>query len=124
MKAEAIYEVESGLKLSAFDISAASAVRTQWHHAVLRFFETYDAFVLPTAQVFPFDVGTMWPREIAGQAMGSYHEWMKCAVPATMAGSPALAAPAGFSAERAADGHTDRRAEPGRSGRAAARPRL
>ena len=99
MKPEAIYEVESGLKLSAFDICAASAVRAQWHHAVQRFFETFDAFVLPTAQVFPFDVGTMWPKEIAGKAMGSYHEWMQCAVPATMAGSPALAAPAGFSAK-------------------------
>ena len=98
MKPEAIYEVECGLKLSAFDISAASAVRTRWHHAMLRFFERFDAFVLPTAQVFPFDVGTMWPRQIAGRAMGSYHEWMQCAVPATMAGSPALAAPAGFSA--------------------------
>jgi amidase len=98
MKPEAIYEVEAGLKLSAFDVSAASAVRSQWHQAVMRIFETYDAFVLPTAQVFPFDVGTMWPKAIAGRAMGSYHEWMQCAVPATMAGSPALAAPAGFSA--------------------------
>jgi amidase len=97
MKPEAIYEVENGLRLSAFDISAASAMRTQWHHAVQRFFETFDAFVLPTAQVFPFDIETMWPKEIAGKAMGSYHEWMQCAVPATMAGAPALAAPAGFS---------------------------
>ena len=28
--------------------------------------------------------------------METYHEWMKCVVPATMAGGPALAAPAGF----------------------------
>jgi amidase len=96
MKPEAIFEVETGLKLSAFDISAASALRTQWHNAVQRFFETFDAFVLPTAQVFPFAVETMWPQKIAGKAMASYHEWMQCAVPATMAGSPALAAPAGF----------------------------
>ena len=28
--------------------------------------------------------------------MTTYHEWMKCVVPATMMGGPALAAPAGF----------------------------
>ena len=28
--------------------------------------------------------------------METYHEWMQCAVPATMAGAPALALPAGF----------------------------
>ena len=50
----------------------------------------------PTAQVFPFAVETHWPAEIAGRQMETYHEWMKCVVPATMAGGPALAAPAGF----------------------------
>ncbi len=97
MKLDAIFEVEIGLSLSAFEISAASALRTRWHNTMQRFFETFDALVLPTAQVFPFAVETMWPQTIAGKTMASYHEWMQCAVPATMAGSPALAAPAGFS---------------------------
>ena len=52
MKPEAIFEVESGLKLSAFDITAASTVRSEWYHAVRRFFERYDYFIVPTAQVF------------------------------------------------------------------------
>jgi amidase len=30
--------------------------------------------------------------------MTSYHEWMKCVIPATMSGCPTLAAPAGFNA--------------------------
>jgi len=96
MKPESVFEVESGLKLSALDITAASAVRTEWYHAVRRFFETYDYFMLPTAQLFPFDVDLHWPREIAGQRMTTYHEWMKGMLLATMAGSPALAVPAGF----------------------------
>jgi amidase len=96
LKPEAVFEVESGLKLSAFDITAASAVRTEWYHAVRRFFETYDYFMLPTAQLFPFDIDLHWPREIAGQQMTTYHEWMKGVLPVTMAGSPALAVPAGF----------------------------
>ena len=96
LKPEAIFEVESGLKLTAFEISAASAVRTAWYQAVRQFFEKYDYFIVPTAQLFPFDVNLHWPREVAGQKMETYHEWMKVVVPITMSGCPALAVPAGF----------------------------
>jgi len=96
LKPEAIFEVESGLKLTAFDISAASDVRTAWYQAVRRFFEKYDYFIVPTAQLFPFDVNLHWPHEIAGKKMETYHEWMKGVLPITMSGCPALAAPAGF----------------------------
>ncbi len=96
MKPEAIYEVERGLKLTAFEISAASVVRTEWYRAVGRFFEEYDYLIVPTAQLFPFDVNAHWPKEIAGKKMQTYHEWMKCVVPITMAGCPAIAVPAGF----------------------------
>mgnify|MGYP001478973536 CR=1 FL=1 len=99
MKPEAVFEVESGLKLSAFDITAASAVRTQWYLAVRRFFEKYDYVIAPTAQLFPFDAKLDWPKQIAGRKMATYHEWMKGVLPITMAGCPALAAPAGFNAE-------------------------
>lgn len=98
LKPEAQWEVECGAKLSAFDISAASASRTRFTHAIRRFLGDYDFLVLPTAQVFPFPVETHWPAEIAGRRMTTYHEWMKCVVPATMMGGPALAAPAGFDA--------------------------
>jgi amidase len=96
LKPEAVYEVETGLKLSAFDITAASSVRTEWYHAVRRLFATYDYLIAPTAQVFPFDAGMHWPGEIAGRRMQTYHEWMKGVVLITMAGCPALAVPAGF----------------------------
>jgi len=99
MKPEAIFEVESGLKLSAFDITAASAVRTEWYLAVRRFFKKYDFLIAPTAQLFPFDANLDWPKEIGGRKMQTYHEWMKGVLPITMAGCPALAAPAGFNVE-------------------------
>jgi amidase len=99
LKPEAIFEVESGLKLTAFDISAASAVRTEWYQAVRQFFEKYDYFIVPTAQLFPFDINLQWPQEIAGKRMETYHEWMKGVLPITMSGCPALAVPAGFGHE-------------------------
>jgi amidase len=97
LKPEAMFEVELGRRQSAFDISAASLVRTGWYQAVRQFFERYDYFIIPTAQLFPFDIDTDWPREIAGRKMATYHEWMKATLLVTMSGCPALAAPAGFS---------------------------
>ena len=69
LKPEAIFEVESGLRLSAFDIAAAALVRTQWYQSVRLFFETYDYLVAPTAQLFPFGIDIDWPKEIAGRRM-------------------------------------------------------
>ena len=96
MKPEAAWEVEGGLKLSAFDVTAASITRNNWYAAVLRLFEHYDYWLMPTAQLFPFDVGETWPREICGHPMRTYHEWMKASCLVSMSGCPALAVPAGF----------------------------
>jgi len=98
MKPEAIFEVESGAKLSAYDVSTASLVRSQWYEAVRAFFERYDFWLLPSAQVFPFDVGLDWPREIAGRRMETYHEWMRVVLPVTLSGCPVVTVPAGFGA--------------------------
>jgi amidase len=98
LKPEAIFEIESAQKLGALDITAASAVRAEWYQATRRFFETYDYFIVPTAQLFPFDADLHWPKEIAGTKMETYCEWQKGVIPTTMAGNPALAVPAGFNA--------------------------
>ena len=99
LKPEAIFEIENGLKQSAFDITAASVVRSEWYHAVGRFFERYDFFLVPTAQLFPFDVDARGPQEIAGKKMETYHEWMKAVCLVTMSDCPALAVPAGFGSQ-------------------------
>jgi amidase len=98
LKPEAVFEIESARKLSALDITAAATVRMQWYEAVRRFFESCDFFVAPTAQVFPFDAGIDWPKEVAGVKMSTYLEWQKGMIPVTLAGLPGLAVPAGFSA--------------------------
>jgi amidase len=97
LKPEALFEIETGLRQSAYDITAASVMRSRWTQVVRRFFQNYDFLILPTAQIFPFDINWHWPQEIAGQKMRTYHEWMKGTLLVTMSGCPALAAPAGFS---------------------------
>ena len=99
LKPEAIFEVETGLKLSAYDVTAASVTRTEWYQVVRRFFERYDFLILPTAQVFPFSADIHWPDVIAGKRMETYHEWMKGTLLVTMSGCPSLAVPAGFNAQ-------------------------
>jgi len=99
LKPEAIFEIETGLKFSAYDVTAASVTRTEWYQAVRRFFERYDFLVLPTAQVFPFPAEIHWPDTIAGTRMDTYHEWMKGTLFVTMSGCPGLAVPAGFNTQ-------------------------
>jgi amidase len=99
MKPEAIWEVEGGRGLSAFDITHASVTRTAWFNAFRRLFERYDYLIAPTAQVFPFAIAERWPRQIAGQAMRTYHEWMRGVCLVSLSGCPSLAVPAGFGVE-------------------------
>jgi amidase len=98
LKPEAIWEIEGGLKLSAVDVYKASAARSALYQAVNRLFERFDYLVLPTAQIFPFDVNTPWPREIAGVSMDAYHRWMEVVFLGTLTGCPVANVPVGFNA--------------------------
>jgi amidase len=92
------WEVEQSFKLTHGQIFAASVARTAWAEAVRTFFERYDFAIAPTAQVFPFDVTTPWPKVVGGRTMETYHQWMGIVLPWTLAGTPVMNAPAGFSA--------------------------
>ena len=96
LKPEARWEIERGLQLSGPQVYEAMKVRSAWYQCLRGLFEQFDFLVLPSTQVFPFDAELDWPHAIAGREMDSYHRWMQAVVPATMAGLPALAAPAGF----------------------------
>ena len=97
LKPEAIYEIEGAMKMSAFDVANATIARTHWSNAFHKLFERYDFLVMPTAQVFAFDINEHWPRQIAGKTMRTYHEWMVAVCMVTLSGCPSLAVPAGFS---------------------------
>ena len=98
VKADAVWEVERGRGFAASRVQAASAARSQWYRAAAGLFDRFDALALPTAQVWPFAVEIDWPAEIAGVAMDTYHRWMEVMIPASLAGLPAVAVPAGFGA--------------------------
>jgi amidase len=37
-----------------------------------------------------------WPKQVAGEAMDSYHHWMEIAAGPSLAGLPTVSVPAGF----------------------------
>jgi amidase len=93
------WEVERGLAVTGERVERAVAQREHWLRAVEALFSRFDALVLPATQVWPFPVEEDWPREIAGHAMDTYHRWMEVMLPASLAGLPAVALPAGAGPE-------------------------
>ena len=96
MKDTVIEEIERGLALTGPDIASAQAERTRLHCRVVDFFEKYDALLLPTVQVLPFNADQPYPTEIEGQAMSTYTDWMASCYSITVTGCPAISVPCGL----------------------------
>ena len=96
LKPEMQWEIAQGRDLTLDALYDATAIRTQWYARAARLFEEVDLLALPSAQVWPFPVDWRWPETIEGRAMDTYHRWMEVVIPASLAGLPALAVPAGF----------------------------
>lgn len=96
MKPDAIWEVERGLGYSAERVASAITFRTAWFRTMNTWHASYDAVALPSAQVFAFDAGQIWPTRIGGRTMDTYHRWMETVIPGTMSGCPVISVPVGF----------------------------
>ncbi len=96
LKEEALWEIERGMAFSATEVHRASVAASIWFRRCAELFSSYDALVLPSAQVWPFPADWSWPKEVAGHLMDTYHRWMEVTVPVSLIGLPAVALPAGF----------------------------
>ena len=85
--------------MTANRVFQSSIARSAWIQAVNVFFQKYDFAIAPTTQVFPFDAVIPWPKVVGGRTMETYHQWMGVVLPWTLAGTPVMNAPAGFSAD-------------------------
>ena len=99
LPAQAKWEISHGFARKLAEVEWAAETRAAWLAAAREMFAQYDAVILPATQVWPFAVETRWPEAIGEQVMDSYHRWMEVVVPASLAGLPALALPAGFGAD-------------------------
>ena len=98
LKDTVVWNVEEGLRRSAADVARAQALRTALYHRMRRFLERYEFLVCPVNQLAPFPADIEWPREVAGQKMGNYLDWMKSCYYITVTSHPAISVPAGFTA--------------------------
>ncbi|MCE2559294.1 MAG: amidase, partial [Acidobacteria bacterium] len=95
MKDTVIEEIERGLALTGPEVATAQAERTRLHCRVVDFFELYDALLLPTVQVLPFDIDRPYPTQVDGQSMATYTDWMASCYSITVTGCPAISVPCG-----------------------------
>jgi amidase len=92
-------EIEEGLRLTGTDVARAETAHSQLWRRFQAFLEKYEYFVLPTAQLPPFDVNTPYPTEIAGVKFDTYIDWMKSCWYISATGNPAASVPGGFTPE-------------------------
>jgi len=98
MKSEAVWQIESGSKLSGSDVANAMTRHGELMERMRMFQEKYEFLLCAVNQVPPFDANIHWPSEIEGVQMEHYLAWMKSAYWITPTFCPAISVPAGFTA--------------------------
>ncbi len=88
--------IRQGETLTALDVMRALHTTTRLSREAADFFADVDLVLAPTTQILPFPAEQQWPREVAGQTMGDYLEWMRSAWLFTPLGLPGISIPAGF----------------------------
>jgi len=102
IKATLAWNIEKGIALTGEQIAAARAGHAAIFERVRSFLSDgrYDVLALPTVQVVPFDVDTEWVREINGEPMATYIDWMRSCSRITVSAHPAVSVPAGLTEPR------------------------
>ncbi len=99
MKPEAVWQIESGSKLTGDDVANAMTRHGELMERMRVFQEKHEFLLCAVNQVPPFDATTNWPHEIEGVEMEHYIAWMKSAYWITPTFCPAISVPAGFTAD-------------------------
>ena len=96
LKPEAVWEIEYCLSLSGQDIYKSALKKSKWYNSASQLFEKFDLLVLPSTQVWPFDLAEIYPVSINNQEMDTYHRWMQVTIPAGLLGLPVVNIPIVF----------------------------
>ena len=92
------WNVEAARRRTMSDHQRASVAHARLIERARMFFDQYDVLALPTSQVPPFAVDVDWPREVDGEPMETYIDWMRSCCDISVTGCPAVSMPAAFTA--------------------------
>lgn len=90
------WNIEEGRRRTMVDHTRATVLHAALIERVRAFFDEYDVLALPTSQVAPFDIDLDWPRDVDGETMPTYIDWMRTCCDITVTGCPAISMPAAF----------------------------
>lgn len=96
LKPSLVRNIEQGRRLTAADLTAATADRARLYRTAVDFFSRYDLLLAPVSQVVPFDAEYEYPTTVSGRPTADYLDWMRSAFVISVLGVPALSVPAGF----------------------------
>ena len=87
--------LEFGQALTIDDVSDAALNRTALYDNMLALFERFDVLACPTVGCMPHPQSEEWVREVGGQPLSGYMDWLRFAFLATTTGLPAISVPVG-----------------------------
>lgn len=99
MKATLRWNIAEARGRPLTDLTDAVRAHGRLYHRVRNFFRRFDVLALPVSQVPPFDLDVEWIKEINGEAMPTYIDWMRSCSDISMTTCPAISVPAGFTSE-------------------------
>ena len=73
-------------------LSAQTAIYRRW----VAFYENYDLLLAPAMAISPQPWSVLYPKDIDGQAMKSYYQWLAPAYAVSLVGHPSLSLPVGL----------------------------
>jgi amidase len=85
-----------GQALTMDDIADANLNRSAIYNNMVALFDTYDVLALPTVGCMPHPQSEEWVREVGGQTLTNYMDWLRFAFLATTTGLPAISVPVGL----------------------------
>jgi amidase len=91
-----VWNIEQGRRLTGPQIGAAERAHAALYHRIREFMAAHEFLLAPVVQLPPFDVTEPYPREVAGEAIHTYIDWMKSCYFISTVGLPAASVPCGF----------------------------
>lgn len=99
VKLEVIENVALGTRQTSAQLRELALARTRLEGRVRSYFDEFDLWITPTAQVLPFDASIRYPEEIEGETMPNYLGWMRSVCVISAMDVPVMSVPIGFSSD-------------------------